>query len=363
MPNIVNRISSHNNAISAILPSGMARGHNGNPSASLRLEGLFGCPVLLSGLSSLVLSTLELAVIHHHYKVDLQRLQRLHQGTPECVVMFLAGSLPATALLHLRILGLLGMIARLGNENILHQHGSHVLLNPNSENITNSWFANCRVISLQYSLPDPLLILQSPPTHMSWKKLTKSKVLDWWTSKFRGEAEHLDSLQLFNPSFMSLSSPHPMWTSAGSPFEVRKAVITARMLSGRYRTDRLMRHWSTSNPDGLCRLPTCEGQLGTLEHILLQCPALAAARADCIAHWSAFLVPRPWLFPIVSHHTLSGYELQLKFLMDPSALPMVIASTRDNPEVMRSCFYLSRTWNFTIHLKRERMRKLWNLKN
>ena len=57
------------------------------------------------------------------------------------------------------------------------------------------------------------------------KKLTNSMFLDWWTAKFCGEAEHLDSLQFFNPSFMSLSSPHPLWTSAGSPFEVKKAVI------------------------------------------------------------------------------------------------------------------------------------------
>ena len=111
MPNIVNRISCHKNAIRAILPTGMALGHRGNPSASLRLEGLYGCPVLLSGLSSLVLSNLEISAIHLPYKTDLQRLQRLHQATPECVVMFLAGSLPATALLHLRILGLLGMMS------------------------------------------------------------------------------------------------------------------------------------------------------------------------------------------------------------------------------------------------------------
>ena len=149
--------------------------------------------------------------------------------------MFLAGSLPATAHLPLRILGLLGMISRLGPANILHQHGSQVLLNPNGDNVTNSWFANCRIISQQYSLPDPLLILQSPPKHLYWKKLTKSMVLDFWTAKFRGEAEHLDSLQFFNPSYMSLSSPHPFWTSTDSPFEVRKP--------RRYRTDSLMRPW------------------------------------------------------------------------------------------------------------------------
>ena len=122
MLNILDRVSSHTKAMFTILSTGMARGHSGNPAASLRLERLFGCPVLLSGLAALVLSNQEISVLHHHYKTNLQRLQRLHQATPECVVMFLAGSLPLTGILHLRELGLLGMIARLGPDNILHQH-------------------------------------------------------------------------------------------------------------------------------------------------------------------------------------------------------------------------------------------------
>ena len=187
------------------------------------------------------------------------RLQHLHQATPECVVMFLAGSLPATGLLDLKILGHLGMIARLGSDHILHQHGRHTLLNDEKNNINRSWFANIRSLCQQYNLPDPVLVLQSPPTHSYWKSLTKSKVLDWWQTNLRGVAEHLDSLAFFKPSFISLSTPHPIWTTAGSPFEVSKAVITTRMLSGRYRTDKLMSNWSNSNPAGLCRLPGCEG--------------------------------------------------------------------------------------------------------
>ena len=162
---------------------------------------------------------------------------------------------------------------------------------------------------------------------------------------------------------MSLSTPHPIWTTAGSPFEVSKAVVTARMLSGRYRTDILMSNWSTSNPDGLCRLPGCEGEIGTLQHILLECPGLSEARAKAIYHWSSFLVPRPWLFPIVAYHSLGGPQLHLQFLLDPSVLPMVISSAKGNSDVLSSCFYLARTWNFTLHLTREKLRKLWNLKN
>ena len=258
---------------------------------------MYACPILMSGLSDLVLSTTEVASVHHYYKVHLQRLQRLHQATPECVVMFLAGSLPATGILDLRILGHLGMIARLGPGNILHQHGRHILLNPTGSNTTRSWFVNARSLCQQYDLPDPLLILQSPPTHSQWKRMTKCKVIDWWQRKLRGTADHLDSLDFFKPDFMSLSSPHPIWSSASSPFEVSKAVVSARMLSGRYRTDKLMSKWSTTNPSGFCQLPGCHGELGTLQHILLECPSLSNARIKSISHWTAFLVPRPWLFP------------------------------------------------------------------
>ena len=162
---MLERFSSHKNSLRAVLPTGMARGHRGNPASSLYLERLYGSPVLFSGLSSLVISTLEMSSLHHYHKVHLQRLQRLHQATSECVVMFLAGSLPATGLLDLKILSILGMIARLGPSNILNQHGLHILLNQDNMNISKSWYAGVRSICMQYNLPDPLLVLQSPPTH------------------------------------------------------------------------------------------------------------------------------------------------------------------------------------------------------
>ena len=133
--------------------------HRGNPSASLKLERLYGTPVLLSGLASLVLTDEEYEAVHHHHKLTLQRLQRLHIATPECVVMFLAGSLPATALLHLRMLGLLGMIASLGPDNILNNHGRHILLSASTDKNCKSWFLSVRTLCQQYSLSDPLLIL------------------------------------------------------------------------------------------------------------------------------------------------------------------------------------------------------------
>ena len=63
LPHILNRISSHNKALHAVLPVGLARGHRGNPAASLRVEQLYGISVLLSGTASLILKQTKLTII------------------------------------------------------------------------------------------------------------------------------------------------------------------------------------------------------------------------------------------------------------------------------------------------------------
>ena len=358
MPHVMSRLSAHNRAIGAVLHTGMAAGHSGNPSSSMRLERLYGCPVLLSGLASLVLNKAEMSVIHHHLKVHLEKLLKLHRNTPECVVMFLAGSLPASALLHLRMLGLLGMIARLGRGNILHQHGCHILL---SNSPGKSWFTTLRSICQEYSLPDPLLILQTPPPRESWKKLTKSKVIDFWEAKYRSQATLLPSLKYFNCNYMSLSSPHPLFEAAKSPFEVRKAVVAAKMLSGRYRTDQLARHWSKTNSLGLCLLPGCTGQSkGSLEHILLYCNALVETRDSLMSHWYKFLSERPYLFPLILDLTRTEANF-MQLLLDPSSIPSVISANTLHTDTLQSCFYLSRTWVYSHHRKRTSLQKTWKL--
>ena len=96
------------------------------------------------------------------------------------------------------------MIARLGSDHILHQHGRHTLLNDDKNNINRSWFANLRSLCQQYNLPDPVLVLQSPPTNSYWKSLTKSKVLDWWQTNLN----ILIPLHFSSPP--SCLSPHPI---------------------------------------------------------------------------------------------------------------------------------------------------------
>ena len=114
-------------------------------------------------------------------------------------------------------------------------------------------------------------------------------------------------------------------------------------------------------PDKKAEIQMQNQQFYYARHILIHCPELGEARHKCISHWSAYLVSRPWLLPVVSYHTLGGEGLHLQFLLDPSVLPMVIVERQTNPEIRQSYFYLARTWNFTIHLARARLRKMWNI--
>jgi hypothetical protein len=197
---------------------------------------------------------------------------RLHPRTPRCVLTFLAGSLPGRGLLHLRQFSLFGML--------LQQEGAHLsklaesILTNNKPN-SNSWFHQLRDLCLLYRLPHPLILIFDPPSKSKFSVLVKKHVLNYWETKLRSEAEPSDlpSLRYFHPEFYSLSKPHPLWSTAGSsPYQVAKATIQAKMLSGRYRTERLMRFWS-KNKEGLCLLPSCsELHLQEdLEHILVHC--------------------------------------------------------------------------------------------
>ena len=82
LPHLFSRISSRGKSLGAVLPLGLARGHRGNPAASLRIHQLYASPVLLSGLASLVLSNSETKLIDSYMKETSQNLQKLMDKTP-----------------------------------------------------------------------------------------------------------------------------------------------------------------------------------------------------------------------------------------------------------------------------------------
>ena len=122
----------------------------------------------------------------------------------------------------------------------------------------------------------------------------------------------------------------------------------------------LIRHWDITNKEGIC--PLCkmvEPVVGTIEHFLLSggCPALVDARLSMIAFFQAYMVPRPYLFPLFQ--TLWGGDddsLTMQLLLDCSVIPQVIKLSQEseNP-VIKDIFYLTRCYVFKIYVTRRRL--------
>ena len=161
-----------------------------------------------------------------------------------------------------------------------------------------------------------------------------------------------------------------MWTMAESPFEMSKVFTVASMISGRFVTDYRARHWSKSNSQGFCQLCLLANQpethSGTLEHLLLWCPALAVTRQNAKSHWFEYLQNKQFLAPIISHHTSTpgpeGESLQMQLLLDPSTCPLVISEAQKlGSGILSHLFYLTRTWCHSHQLKRKKLLRLYNI--
>ena len=268
-------------------------------------------------------------------------------------LIFFGDHLPGEAILHLKQLSIFGMVCRL-QDSIIHQMAKFTLIST-KHSPTTSWFHQIRDLCLLYSLPPPLTLLTSPPAKSLYKNSVKSKVIDHWEKHLHAESSSLTSLVYFKPEYMSLKQPHALWKTCGSnPFEVNKAVVQARMLSGRYRTDLLASHW-TNNPHGSCLIPLCNSsETGSIEHLLLSCPVLVETRNRMMKLTYEVAEESPYL-----HHIISWVlehpdrEILMQFLLDCSSLPIVIRMCQlYGQDLLNRLFYISRNWCYSIHRSR-----------
>ena len=108
------RIMKHKKSLFSVLNFGAAKGHQGNPAASLKVMELYSSPVLYNGVGSLVLNRSEMSILNNHQKRVIESLIRLHPKSPIEIVTFLSGIPPPEAIVAMKMLSLFGMIARLG---------------------------------------------------------------------------------------------------------------------------------------------------------------------------------------------------------------------------------------------------------
>ena len=147
-----------------------------------------------------------------------------------------------------------------------------------------------------------------------------------------------------------------MWSLAGSnPYETAKSSVLAKMASGRYRSDWLTRYWS-KNRSGCCRAPTCQATPGTLEHLLVGCPALNNTRERLYSMWLQRSVMFPSLHANIRTILNSPDTTIVQFVLEPLAFPEILADYLSNGiHFAHLLSYLTRTYAFNMHRDYQRI--------
>ena len=186
----------------------------------------------------------------------------------------------------------------------------------------------------------------------------KTAVSTYWHKQLVAQAANLPSLHYLRCPFLPLGSgPHPLWwTCQTSPSAVRAATIQAKMLSGRYRSCWLRRHWTGDS--GACRLPGCGKSPGDTAHLISgECSALHPYLATSRIHLQELLAPHPQLLPLVLDALEADRETTTTFILDPSTNPLVLVLCQHHgrSSVLGPLFRACRAWVWAAHRTRMRL--------
>ena len=107
------------------------------------------------------------------------------------------------------------------------------------------------------------------------------------------------------------------------------------------------RHWS-QNKSGFCRLSaTCSQVHGTLEHILVSCPALSKTRESMYQMWLERSVMYPSMHAVIRSVLSSEPADIVQFVLEPLSLPILLEDyITHGDNFIRQLSYMTRTFAF-----------------
>ena len=129
------------------------------------------------------------------------------------------------------------------------------------------------------------------------------------------------------------------------------------MLSGRYRTDQLLRHFTDN--DGSCTLCKGDTNTGGIEHLLLLCPALNHTRIELLGKLDKNKNIRDQTKLLIGSYYHNGKNM-IQFILDGSVLPEIIKiRQKEGMQILNEIFSFSRSWCYTIHRTRLKLIGRW----
>ena len=176
---------------------------------------------------------------------------------------------------------------------------------------------------------------------------------------FVSDAEKYTSINYIRIEFLNFGLCHPIFYTCGpSPHEVMKAKIQGRLISGRYRFERLQRHFGDRGLErnaaakaGLCSLQSCQSpetrHIGDIESFFLSCKSLIPARSQFGMFMMMYLAEFPHLTGLIDE-CLNTSPIQ--FYLDCSTLPCVIEAKQTFGDIILcQLFRMTRHYCFLLH--------------
>ena len=147
-------------------------------------------------------------------------------------------------------------------------------------------------------------------------------------------------------------SRHQSWGHQAPDTNSNKTRLQTSLLSGRYKSDYLSRHWVKENPDGLCVLCPGKHLLGTIEHLLVSCDTLFSTRQNITQYWFRFSSEDDALRKLLTAKLAANTAELVQFLLNPSAVPEVISGCQRQLYNLDELYKLTRCWCYAVHRKR-----------
>ena len=332
---------------------------NIGPLLMCHLWKTYSCPVLRSGLSSLVLLPSHLIPLHKFHKKILRSFLRLSDRSPIPALYLLLGECPMDGQLELDALSLFWSIWN-HPESKIAEIIFYILTV--CQNNSRTWSNYIRKICKKYELPDPLTLLQSDTeSKSSWKHKVKRAVVSYHDNILRGNASTNSKMTYLNVSNRSVSGPpHPVLSNVVAANDVIKLRVQVRFLTGDYLTYSLNHsHGNGKSPH--CRLCS-DGDVSpdeTVSHVISQCSALENVRRRVlpeILDTVRSLFPHKWVSNFLH---LQNDEIRTQYILDCTSLNLP-DSIRVKVTNSSTVFKVTHDFCFAIH--KERMRLLNLLK-
>ena len=147
-----------------------------------------------------------------------------------------------------------------------------------------------------------------------------------------------------------------MYTCALTSYQANKCVTVARLISGRFRSGSLLRHFFPDKVSGICQL--CELELEDVEHIILpKCPKLQD-RAQILHRYAEDTLSTCAVAAFIYENIMikgKDDNLKVQFMLDPSVIPEVISAAQIENNLLYKMLRVTTTWCYSLVKARRKL--------